>query len=64
VVYYEDQATGSIYLLGEISRLLRDQQTTLSQMPQRFRPLPYGMCLLLEHVEAIAANADEAQERT
>jgi hypothetical protein len=62
-VYYEEHSTGSIYSEREVVDWVMREQIPRDQIGQQFRSLPYRTCLLLEHAETIAANAEERQER-
>jgi hypothetical protein len=64
VHYYEDPATGSIYTLAELRRLLRGSRVGLDEVLRLFRKLPNGTCSLLEEAETIAAEAARDERRS
>jgi hypothetical protein len=64
VHYYEDPATGSIYTLEELRRLLRGSRVGLTEVLRLFRKLPNRTCSLLEEAEALVAEAARDNRRS
>jgi hypothetical protein len=63
VHYFEDPATGSIYTLAELRRLLQGSGVNLNEALKLFRKLPSRTCVLLDEAEWIAAVAAPDERR-
>ena len=61
VEYFEERATGSIYSVWELGRLLRSRHLDMREVARRFRPLPDTTCVLVDEAEMIAAKAGGEQ---
>ena len=62
-MYYEEHSTGSIYSDREVVAWVKREQIPLDQIGGQIQVLPCKTCLLLEEVETITAEVQEAQKR-